>query len=94
MFHPLSCPLQTGIRFFHHPLPTVASKDLAIFLVCRAGQTPHWAYQVPYLQQSWLGSTIPPVTARQRIRTKQADNLSRAILARARYCKLLWLFQT
>jgi hypothetical protein len=24
-FHPLSSPLQRGVRFFHHPLPTIAS---------------------------------------------------------------------
>jgi len=46
--YPLSPPLQRGIRFFHHPLPTAASDNLTITLVCRTGQTPHWAYLVPY----------------------------------------------
>ena len=45
---PLSPPLQRGIRFLHHPLPTTASDDLAIILVCQIGQTLHWAYRVPH----------------------------------------------
>ena len=36
-FHPLSSSLQEGIRFFHHPLPTTVSDNLAIILVCRTG---------------------------------------------------------
>jgi hypothetical protein len=38
--------------------------------------------------KGWEGSAISPVITCQRIRTKQADNRSHAILARARYCKL------
>src|SRR5260370_22180889 len=30
--HPLSPPLQGGIRFFHHPLPACPSEPLARFL--------------------------------------------------------------
>ncbi len=36
----------------------------------------------------WEGSTYSPVIVCQRTCTKQASNRSRAILARARYCKL------
>jgi hypothetical protein len=77
-FHPLSAPLQDGIRFFHHPLPTTAADNLTVTLVCHTGQTPRWAYHVPYKQQSWEGSVISPVTTCQRVRTKQANNRSHA----------------
>lgn len=77
-FHPLSAPLQDGIRFFHHPLPTTAADNLTVTLVRQTGRTPRWAYHVPYKQQSWEGSVISPVITCQRVRTKQANNRSHA----------------
>ena len=47
-FHPLSLPLQQGIRFFHHPISTTATDDLTIILVRQTGRTPRWIYHVPY----------------------------------------------
>lgn len=49
--HPLSAPLQRGIRFLHDPLPTAASPGLAAGFVARCRATPHWAYPVPYAEQ-------------------------------------------
>lgn len=49
--HPLSEPLQPGIRFLHDPLPTTVSSDLAAGLVERCRATRLWAYPVPYNEQ-------------------------------------------
>src|SRR5690554_3085808 len=47
-FHPLSVPLQLSFRFFHHPLPTMVSDNLAVIFVRYASRTPCWAYHVPH----------------------------------------------
>ena len=49
--HPLSAPLQRGIRFLHDPLPTAAALGLAAELVACCHATPRWAYPVPYTEQ-------------------------------------------
>lgn len=45
--HPLSGPLQTGIRFLRDPLPTTESSDFTTRLVTPCGATPLRAYPVP-----------------------------------------------
>ncbi len=45
--HPLSGPLQPGIRFFRDPLPTAVATDFTTSFVAPCGTTPLWAYPVP-----------------------------------------------
>lgn len=45
--HPLSEPLQPGVRFFRDPLPTTDARQFTPPLVAPRGATPLWAYPVP-----------------------------------------------
>lgn len=45
--HPLSEPLQLGVRFFRDPLPTTDARQFTPPLVAPCGATPLWAYPVP-----------------------------------------------
>lgn len=45
--HPLSGPLQPGLRFFRDPLPTTDARQFTPPLVAPCGATPLWAYPVP-----------------------------------------------
>ena len=87
-FHPLSAPLQDGIRFFHHPLPTTTSDDLAGVLVRHTGQTSSWAYRVPHKQQSWEGPVISPVIIKSACPHQANGQPITCPFGRARYCKL------
>ncbi len=49
--HPLSGPLQPGIRLLRDPLPTTDARDFTTKLVVSCDPTPLWAYPVPCKEQ-------------------------------------------
>lgn len=51
-FEPLSMPLQHSLRFFQHPVPTASSVSFTTALP----KGRHWAYPVPLVYLSRLGS--------------------------------------
>ncbi len=53
MFQPLSEPLQPGIRFFYHLMPTWSSVFLAVHLPLLLWAA-IWVFHVPYLSHDWV----------------------------------------
>lgn len=90
-FHPLSRPLQPGIRFLRLPVPASVSTALA---GCLVGSCPtpdreerppthRRGCHVPHKQQNREGSAFTPEASCQRVPTKQQYIQPRPILGRA-----------
>jgi len=59
-FKPVSCSLQTSIRFLHSPKPTYLSASLTLCFPCLNGDI--WGFHVPLIEQKYgLGSIYTPV---------------------------------
>jgi hypothetical protein len=60
MLQPLSDPLQTGLRFFHPPIPAQSTASLAVRLPAKQDWQPYGLTTFPACHTTDLGSTSPP----------------------------------
>jgi len=71
-FKPLSCSLQTSIRFLHSPKPTYLSASLTLCFPYLNGDI--WGFHVPLIERKYrLGSIYTPMVFCLRIRSIQSD---------------------
>jgi hypothetical protein len=82
MFHLLSKPLQSGIRFLRHPLPALPTVFLAVDLPVRAAIR---AYRVPYRLREGVRFRLYPggLNVSVSAEKKKTDNRPRYLLVQA-----------